>query len=141
MDIVKRLLGMYLLGTGAAVFLNLMLTPLYHDASPDYPVWDVLNWFMAAGTLIALAFSAMRKWSGRDGDSLQSNAAFYGAVALTMLFFWQWFWLLNPESETGEAVVISHIAYFPAVDALYTVVAVGVGSRLLRGVGEAEGGA
>ena len=136
MHIVKRLLGIYLLGTGAAVFLNLILTPLYHDASPDYPVWDVLNWFMAAGAIVALVFSAVRKWRGPDGDSLQSNAAYYGAIALAMLFFWEWFWTLNPASETAEPVVISHIVYFPIVDALYTVLTVGVGSRVLRGGGE-----
>ena len=33
---------------------------------------------------------------------------------LTMLFFWEWLWTLNPDSETGEAVT-SHMVYFPIV--------------------------
>ena len=46
-----------------------------------------------------------------------------------MLFFWEWFWSLNPSSETGDAIT-SHIIYFPLADALYTVLALSIGRRL-----------
>ena len=59
------------------------------------------------------------------------NGLFYGSVVLVMLFFWQYFWLLNPDSETGEAVT-SHIIYFPLVDALYVVLGLIIGERLVR---------
>ena len=52
-----------------------------------------------------------------------------------MLFFWEWFWTLNPDSETGEAVT-SHLVYFPLVDALYVVLALATGSRLWSNGGE-----
>jgi hypothetical protein len=58
-------------------------------------------------------------------------AAWYGTIVLTMLFFWEWFWTLNPDSETGDAVT-SHLIYFPIVDSLFVVVALSTGSYLWR---------
>ena len=49
MDNVKRIAALYLVLTALAVFFNLILTPVYHDGSPDYPVWKIVNYFMAAG--------------------------------------------------------------------------------------------
>ena len=49
MDNVKRIAALYLALTALAVFFNLILTPVYHDGSPDYPVWKIVNYFMAAG--------------------------------------------------------------------------------------------
>ena len=50
MDMVKRIGGIYLLVTALAVALLLIITPLIHDGSADYPLWKILNWFMAAGS-------------------------------------------------------------------------------------------
>ena len=49
MDAIKRIAAFYLALTALAVFFNLILTPVYHDGSPDYPVWEIINYFMAAG--------------------------------------------------------------------------------------------
>ena len=46
-----------------------------------------------------------------------------------MLFFWEWFWILNPDSETGDAVT-SHIVYFPLVDTIFVIVALSTGRYL-----------
>ena len=54
MAMVRRLLAVLLIATAVAVFANLILTPVYHDGGADYPVWEVINWFMAASTLVAL---------------------------------------------------------------------------------------
>ena len=142
-ELLKRALAALLLGTAAAAFLNLILTPAYHDGGADYPVWEVINWFMAASTLVALAVSVMRKRAQAGTEPLpveylRVNATFYGAVVLTMLFFWEWIWTLNPDSETGGAVT-SHIVYFPVVDALFVVVALATGRHLWNGRGASEG--
>ena len=134
MDRVKQLLAVFLLVTGLAVALNLILTPVYHDGAAEYPVWRVMNWFMAVGVLAALAVGYLRKRDlGSDGTStieyLRVNAAYYGAIVLTTLFFWEWFWTLNPGSETGDAVT-SHLIYFPIVDSLYVVLALATGRHL-----------
>ena len=134
MDMAKRILGVFLVATGLAAAVLLMATPLFHDGSADYPLWKILNWFMAAGVVVVMvtAFLHKRALGSREADTAEQvcvSLAFYGAVVLTMLFFWEWFWTLNPDSETGEAVT-SHMVYFPIMDALYVVLTLAVGQRL-----------
>lgn len=137
MQLVTKIVAAYLVIVGLAVFLNLIATPLYHDGSPDYPTWKILNWFMAVAVLIILAVGFLRKRildrAGEDGastlDHVRGSFVFYGGIVLTMLFFWEWFWTLNPDSETGEAVT-SHLVYFPLVDSMMTVLAFVVGKRM-----------
>ena len=137
MNIVKLILAVFLIATGLAAALLLMATGLIHDGSEDYPLWKVMNWFMAAGVVIVLVVSCVRKRAmGGGGDDVAGmreyvavNAAFYGAIVLTMLFFWEWFWTLNPESETGDAVT-SHLVYFPIMDALFTCLAITTAANL-----------
>ena len=141
MEMLKRLLAVLLVATAIAVALNLILTPVYHDGSPDYPVWKVVNWFMAASTLVALVVSFMRRrelGSGEEPGALEYvrvTVLYYGAIVLTMLFFWGWIWTLNPDSETGDAVT-SHLIYFPLVDSLFVVVALAVGRYLWNEAGD-----
>ncbi len=132
--LVRRALAALLVGTAAAVAVNLAITPLYHDGSSTYPVWEVINWFMAVSAIVVLAVSYLRRRTlgGREVgvvDYLRVTLCYYGAIALAMLFFWGWFWTLNPDSETGDAVT-SHLVYFPLVDALFVVLALAVGRHL-----------
>lgn len=136
MALVYRVLAVFLVAVGFLAWANLMATPLYHDGSPDYPVWRVLNYFMALAVLIMLVkgFLMRREHAGREADGsdtiehLRVSIAFYGAIVLAMLFYWEWFWSLNVESETGDAVT-SHIIYFPIVDALFVVLTLLIGRR------------
>ncbi len=137
MDTVNRVLAVFLVGTGLAVAVHLMVTPLYHDGSAEYPVWKVMNWFMAVGVVATLVVSSLRKralqdWEAGGNEYVRVSLVYYAAIVLTMLFFWEWFWTLNPGSETGGAIT-SHLVYFPVVDALYTVLALEVGCRLWAG--------
>ena len=134
MNMAKRILAVFLVATAIAVALNLMLTPVYHDGSPDYPAWEVLNWFMAGAVVVALVVGYLRRRALRSEeasalDYARVSMAYYGSIVLTMLFFWGWFWTLNPDSETGDAVT-SHLIYFPVVDALFVVVALATGRHL-----------
>ena len=38
MDVLKRILAVFLVLTAVSVAFNLILTPVYHDGSPEYPV-------------------------------------------------------------------------------------------------------
>ena len=136
MDNVKRIAALYLLLTALAVFFNLILTPVYHAGSPDYPVWKIVNYFMAAGVVIALATSYLRRRAAGNPDTstadrVWANVFCYAAIALAMLFFWGWIWTLNPDSETGEAVT-SHLIYFPLVDVLFVIVTLDAARWLWR---------
>lgn len=141
MDIIKRVLAVFLVVIGVIVALNLILTPVYHDGSPDYPIWRIVNWFMAAGVLIALVVNLWRRRTlAKDASILEyvrTSVAFYGTIVLTMLFFWEWLWTLNPESETGDAVT-SHLVYFPIMDSLFVVIALATGGHLWSDTGDSE---
>ena len=142
MEMVKRVLAVFLVGTAIAAALNLILTPIYHDGSPEYPIWRILNWFMAAAVLVCLLEAYLQSRvpanvRGGTFERVRTSVTFYGAIVLTMLFFWEWFWSLNPDSETGDAVT-SHIVYFPIVDALFVVVSLAVGRQLWNGVGRPD---
>ena len=93
MDVLKRILAVFLVLTAVAVALNLILTPVYHDGSPEYPVWRILNWFMAAAVLVALVVSYLRRRTLGNGEAstlqyVRASMVYYGAIVLTMLFFW-----------------------------------------------------
>ena len=133
-DIVKRILAAFLVATSVAVALNLILTPVYHDGSPEYSIWKILNWFMAVAVFVALVASYQRRRALGSAkasalEHMRTSLTYYGAIVLTMLFFWEWLWTLNPDSETGEAVT-SHMVYFPIVDSLFVVVGLATGRYL-----------
>ena len=144
MQLVTKIVAAYLVIVGLAVFLNLIATPLYHDGSPDYPTWKILNWFMAVAVLIILVVGFMQKRmldsAGEEGAStlehVRGSFVFYGGIVLAMLFYWEWFWTLNPDSETSDAAVTSHLVYFPLVDSLLTVLAFIVGKRMWNAGGD-----
>lgn len=136
MDLLKRITAIYLALTALAVFFNFILTPLYHDGSPDYPIWEWINYFMAAGVILALVTSFVRKWASddpytSDADLMWTNVVLYASIVLAMLFFWQYLWLQYPENETGDAA-LSHTIYFPLVDALYAIVSLDSARYLWR---------
>ena len=138
MNVVRGVLAVYLAITALAAAVLLGVTPLFHDGAPDYPMWRVLNWFMALGVVAVLVVSVMRDRSvARRGDEpellerISVSSTLYASIALAMIFFWGWFWTLRPESETGNAV-ISHNVYFPMMDALYTVVCLATARYLWR---------
>ena len=139
MEIVRKIVAAYLVLTGILVAVHLAVTPLYHDGSPDYPVWEIVNYFMAVGVVIVLIVGIARKRAidGEEVDTLtylRTSFVFYGGIVLASLFFWQWFWQLNPDSETGLAVN-SHLIHFPMMDMLYTVLMLIVGRRVWAGAG------
>ena len=138
MNIIRGVLAVYLAITALAAAVLLGVTPLFHDGAPDYPMWRVLNWFMALGVVAVLVVSVMRDRSvARRGDEpellerISVSSTLYASIALAMIFFWGWFWTLRPESETGNAV-ISHNVYFPMMDALYAVVCLATARYLWR---------
>ena len=93
---LARIIGAYLLLTAIAVFVTLIITPLIHDGSPDYPFWTYINYFMALGALLmlVLTFLYRRQLDPETTDNYTCaivNGLFYASVVLVMLFFWQYF--------------------------------------------------
>ena len=134
--LVNRIIPAFLFVMAIAVAANLILTPVYHDGSDNYVIWKIMNWPMAVGVAIAMIVSYVRYRAAKRGDadsmgSLRASLVFYGAIVLTMIFYWNWIWTLNPDSETGLAVN-SHMIHFPLADALFTVIGLSTAKYLWK---------
>ncbi|MXY60335.1 MAG: hypothetical protein F4Y96_07860 [Chloroflexi bacterium] len=102
MPVVKRLLSLYLMLVGLAVAVHFIAVAWYHPGGDEsYPIWEVLDWFMAAAIVIALISTFLHKRrhdAGGDTSVLEHisvNAVFYGTLAVGILFFWNWSHLLR----------------------------------------------
>ena len=62
MDILRRLLAIYLAVVALAVAVNWIATPVYHDGSTNYWLWGILNWFMAVAVVIILVTNSLREF-------------------------------------------------------------------------------
>ena len=137
MEIGKRVLAVYLLAVGLAVAVNFVATPFYHDGGDDYPVWNILNWFMAVAMVIAVAASFVEKRrSCQAGDDLKrhvdANVPFYASVVVLLLF------LANAAANLADHPSQSGDVW-SAVDAAMPVLLGVVGMRLWRGSGDSSG--
>ena len=134
MTVAKRLVAFYLVAIGIVVAVSFILTPVYNDGTIDYPVWRILNWFMVAAALAILVVGFRRRRDPERADVsaveyLRGSFAYYGAIVLVMLMLWEWYWTLNPSSESGDAVT-AHLIYFPLVNALFVILALASGRYL-----------
>ncbi len=127
MNSLRLVLGVYCIVVAAAVGLHFVGVTLYDDGSTGYPAWNVINWFSAAGILIALGAGFSWKWMAPSGDAaarrrLDANTLFYAALTLAVLFFWNW-----AARTTGQ----DDFTVWAAVDALIVAVLGATGFRLL----------
>ncbi len=136
MDWIKRVFGYVHLILGLVVAAQFVLNEVYSDdAAGD--VWETLNYFMAVGAIAALIFSYLR---ARDADKsdlqewIASSAMLIASSVLFLMYFEQWFaWEVfkDADDELGEFRSIIWIA----VDVMFPIVNIIVGSYLLRSVG------
>ena len=107
MDIFRRIIGVVLIVIGAVVAAHMILEPLYHvsrEASPNSPIWNIIDPFTALAVLLGVIFSYIRK-RGVDHEGgasitrefLAANTLFYGFLFVGFLFFWNWFNIQNPD--------------------------------------------
>ncbi len=139
MEMLKRLLAVVHIVLALAVSVNWIATPLYHDGSDSYPVWEVLNYFMAAAVVIALIVNFLYKRSldGAGSDRpltrqyFEANLAFYASIVLTLWFYWNFFGSLFPETESA-AVGLIHLEMWTLTNPLFVLVSGVTGFRLWR---------
>lgn len=125
---LPRLLAILMLASAIVVVAHFILSHFYSDAIDTHTIWNILNWIMAAGVLVALTVNFMRRRAanGRDaGASSQQehigiNAVFYASALLAIWFFWSWFGELTSGPEGPEDVVNSVV--WVLVDGLYPLV-------------------
>ena len=108
MDILKKIVGIVLLVVAVVVAVHTVIEPLYFDSSRSGSgysegVWAIINPLSAITVILGLIFGYMRK---RDADAadeasvtrefLTANTIFFGFLFIGIMFFWNWFNLLNP---------------------------------------------
>ena len=124
-----RLAGLYLMLSGLVVAVYFVITPIF-ETDWESPVWETIDWFTAAGALLALGIGWLQKREMENhGDSglarfITVNATFYAAAAFFLLFFWKWFSavLFQNEDDSGVSWVV--------IDVLYPLLAISLGRRL-----------
>ncbi len=136
-----RLIAVCVVAIGALTGLHFIATGIYHDGSPNYPLWKLWDWFMAASFVpMILAtlndkMAMQRDFSSEDGPVtrryLEANVLFYAVVGLAISFFWNWLWGFNPGSE-GEWAQEAHVQVWAAFHPVYAPVAIAIGLRLWR---------
>lgn len=139
MGILKRVLAVIHIVLAIAVGLNWIATPLYHDGSDSYPVWEFLNYFMAATVLVALIVNFLSKRAldreKSDGSLnrpyFEANLAFYASIVLALWYYWNFFGSLFPETESA-AVGLIHLEMWTLINPLFVLTTGVTGFRLWR---------
>ena len=103
MSIAVRAAAAYLVLVAVATPVHFIITPFYHPGDdPYFAAWAVMNWFMAPAVVATLiAGYAEKRRIDRDEAAdmkryLEANTLFYGAVAVFIIYFWNWFSSLSP---------------------------------------------
>ena len=130
--VLKQLVSGYLLLAGLAVAVQFVIFPFYEDHDSDLEVWRVLDWFMAAGLLLALLGTFLRKRdfdaaSGEDTswrEYVEVNGLFYAVVALALAFAPNW---IAGEWGSGGDFTIWHL-----IDTALPILFVVLGLRFWR---------
>ena len=100
-----RIVGIFLVAAAALVGVHTVIDPLYHTSTPESPYspqWTWINYITAAGIVLGAAYSAVLKRRAPLEQNapvtkryLSTRALFVGFVFVGILFFYNWFSLLN----------------------------------------------
>ena len=121
-ETLKKPGSIYLGITALVVLLHFWLNPFYPEAWDVGAIWDVLAVFMAVGAVAALTHAWVhKKRLTSDAPALTQlwvHAAFYAAVVLAVLFFWNWF---DNLAQGAEGQSQTHINFWIVINTLYIV--------------------
>ena len=133
METLRKPLAVILGLTALAVLVHFVLGPVYEDVIESHEVWNVLNWFMAFGVLVALIVTYLaKKEVGREDDTntyISVNVGFYTAAALAVVYFWNW---VNELVVGGGSEGEVNGNYWVLIDVLYVILITRVSVHLWR---------
>ncbi|MCY3544510.1 MAG: hypothetical protein OXH22_10805 [Chloroflexi bacterium] len=132
MSILKRAAAVYLIVVAAAAGVHWIVSPLYDNSSGEYPIWVIMNWFMAGAIIVAADTNIRNKVSIMGGERdvpltgrrVQINLLFYATIVLVLWYFWNWFYGFFPYNEP-EIVAPIHLEMWTLINPLF-VLTVGV---------------
>ena len=132
MAVLKRLLAVLFVVVGVGLAVHFVLDPVLYDWEDGQPIlWHVFDWARAISLPLAVIVTHEAKRRTDSGADLrtfiQANLPFYLAVALTLLFYWNWVqvgWAAGDLRPDGQVFVF--------IDVVLPLVFVPLGARLWR---------
>lgn len=131
MDSLKKVIGVFLILVAAIVAIHTVAEPLYYKSTPEQPynnsAWLYINILSAISLVLGIIITYNRKSNVSESSSVQeyiaANTLFFGFMFAAILFFWNWFGLINPggdytptKSDTGATVWIIFDAILPLLN-------------------------
>ncbi len=133
MEALRKPLAIILGLSAFAVLFHFVLSPFYKDVIESHEIWNVLNWFMALGVLVALIVTYLaKKEVGRESDTntyIRANVGFYAAAALAIVYFWNWF---NELVVGGGSEGQVNGNFWVVIDVMYVILVARVSMSLWR---------
>ena len=137
MTIARTLISAGLMLVAAIVAAHFILSPFYQDVMDIDRMWFVLNWFMAAGSIIALVvnyhrYKATGAQSGEgpvDRQYLKVTVALIASLVLVIWFLWNWFDDLTAASGSQSDIRLIMWAF---IDPLFVLVTGATGLHVWR---------
>ena len=132
MTVLRRLLAVLFVAVGAGLAVHFVLDPVLYDWEGGQPVlWHVFDWARAISLPLAVIVTYEAKRRSDPGADLRTligaSLPFYLAVALTLLFYWNWVqvsWAAGDQRPDGQVFVF--------IDVVLPLVFVPLGLRLWR---------
>ena len=135
MSLVKKLLAVFLGVVALAVAVQFMFGAFYQELVDTGAIWDVLNWFLAVGLVIALIVSFHHKRrldrpanGAVTREYVEVNVIFYVTVVLVLWFFWNWTDDLTAVESQGQ----THRNIWVWINPLFVPIAAATALRLWR---------
>ena len=69
MEVLRKLLAVILGLTAFAVLAHFVFTPFYDDVVESHHIWNVINWVMAFGVVVALVVTSLAKRAAEAEES------------------------------------------------------------------------
>lgn len=139
MESLKRFIGVVLIVIAAIVAIQTILEPIYHTSTADSPhssAWDYINPLSAISIILGLIFGYIRM-SGVGADSsvqefIAANTLFYGFIFTAIIFFWNWFGIMEVASEFTAVGMDTRSLVWILFDAILPPLNIAMGIHLLR---------
>ena len=121
MGTLRKLFSYILLFAGVVVGINMILDSFYSEIAGQ--IWGYVDWLMALALLIALVAGTRRIVLAGSGD-FRAKFELLATVFVSLLYFHTWFNFMNEVTIADDTWMV--------IDALFVVVTLSVGMRLLR---------
>ena len=129
---IKSVLGIILVIIGAALFVNVIIEPLYPAGVDVISIWMVVDLLVVLGLIVAAVNNYRRKRAfdaASDGsitrEYVEVNLLFWGLIPTAIWFLPTWFQFLTGVEEIGRMVWI-------VADSLVLLILLPTGLHLIR---------